>query len=426
MIGVVVYYDISMIFIVIFFVIISNFINLHKSRVVHDKYTSLIPNDRRIDYVNRIFYLKEFAAEIRIFDFFKVFNNIYVKAIKSKLNIIRKYSKKIIRASFIENSSQELLQFILLCYMSLKVFANELIISDFIVIFNSIAELNTQLLAIVSTIPLIYGNLLYIDDYFNFFEKNDVVKELSKEESINSITIKDLSYYYSEGNSVLEEVNLSFVKGEPSVIIGANGSGKTTLIKCICGVYSPKKGSILYNGVQIDRETIRKKSSVIFQDFQLYASTIADNILPDQIDNSEKERIVIDALKKVGLYEKISKLENGIYTEVTHEFSERPTISFSGGESQKIAIARAIAKKSDIIILDEPTSALDFVSEKNIFVLLNELCKDKILIYITHRLDAISNVKNIFLANNGKITNMNNLNKEEREDIISKAFMDSI
>ncbi len=426
MIGVVVYYDISMIFIVIFFVIISNFINLHKSRVVHDKYTSLIPNDRRIDYVNRIFYLKEFAAEIRIFDFFKVFNNIYVKAIKSKLNIIRKYSKKIIRASFIENSSQELLQFILLCYMSLKVFANELIISDFIVIFNSIAELNTQLLAIVSTIPLIYGNLLYIDDYFNFFEKNDVVKELSKEESINSITIKDLSYYYSEGNSVLEEVNLSFVKGEPSVIIGANGSGKTTLIKCICGVYSPKKGSILYNGVQIDRETIRKKSSVIFQDFQLYASTITDNILPDQIDNSEKERIVIDALKKVGLYEKISKLENGIYTEVTHEFSERPTISFSGGESQKIAIARAIAKKSDIIILDEPTSALDFVSEKNIFVLLNELCKDKILIYITHRLDAISNVKNIFLANNGKITNMNNLNKEEREDIISKAFMDSI
>ncbi len=426
MIGVVVYYDISMIFIVIFFVIISNFINLHKSRVVHDKYTSLIPNDRRIDYVNRIFYLKEFAAEIRIFDFFKVFNNIYVKAIKSKLNIIRKYSKKIIRASFIENSSQELLQFILLCYMSLKVFANELIISDFIVIFNSIAELNTQLLAIVSTIPLIYGNLLYIDDYFNFFEKNDVVKELSKEESINSITIKDLSYYYSEGNSVLEEVNLSFVKGEPSVIIGANGSGKTTLIKCICGVYSPKKGSILYNGVQIDRETIRKKSSVIFQDFQLYASTIADNILPDQIDNSEKERIVIDALKKVGLYEKISKLENGIYTEVTHEFSERPTISFSGGESQKIAIARAIAKNSDIIILDEPTSALDFVSEKNIFVLLNELCKDKILIYITHRLDAISNVKNIFLANNGKITNMNNLNKEEREDIISKAFMDSI
>ena len=76
--------------------------------------------------------------------------------------------------------------------------------------------------------------------------------------------------------------------------------------------------------------------------------------------------------------------------------------------------------------MDEPTSALDFVSEKNIFVLLNELCKDKILIYITHRLDAISNVKNIFLANNGKITNMNNLNKEEREDIISKAFMDSI
>lgn len=426
MIGVVVYYDISMIFIVIFFVIISNFINLHKSRVVHDKYTSLIPNDRRIDYVNRIFYLKEFAAEIRIFDFFKVFNNIYVKAIKSKLNIIRKYSKKIIRASFIENSSQELLQFILLCYMSLKVFANELIISDFIVIFNSIAELNTQLLAIVSTIPLIYGNLLYIDDYFNFFEKNDVVKELSKEESINSITIKDLSYYYSEGNSVLEEVNLSFVKGEPSVIIGANGSGKTTLIKCICGVYSPKKGSILYNGVQIDRETIRKKSSVIFQDFQLYASTIADNILPDQIDNSEKERIVIDALKKVGLYEKVSKLENGIYTEVTHEFNERPTISFSGGESQKIAIARAIAKNSDIIILDEPTSALDFVSEKNIFVLLNEICKDKILIYITHRLDAISNVKNIFLADNGKITNMNNLNKEERENIISKAFMDSM
>lgn len=426
MIGVVVYYDISMIFIVIFFVIISNFINLHKSRVVHDKYTSLIPNDRRIDYVNRIFYLKEFAAEIRIFDFFKVFNNIYVKAIKSKLNIIRKYSKKIIRASFIENSSQELLQFILLCYMSLKVFTNELIISDFIVIFNSIAELNTQLLAIVSTIPLIYGNLLYIDDYFNFFEKNDVVKELSKEESINSITIKDLSYYYSEGNSVLEEVNLSFVKGEPSVIIGANGSGKTTLIKCICGVYSPKKGSILYNGVQIDRETIRKKSSVIFQDFQLYASTIADNILPDQIDNSEKERIVIDALKKVGLYEKVSKLENGIYTEVTHEFNERPTISFSGGESQKIAIARAIAKNSDIIILDEPTSALDFVSEKNIFVLLNEICKDKILIYITHRLDAISNVKNIFLADNGKITNMNNLNKEERENIISKAFMDSM
>lgn len=421
LIGIIISYDFLVIFIIFIFLIFDAFINLYKSKIMHNKFFAMISNDRRINYINRVFYLKNYAAEIRIFHFFNIFRTMYRKAVDNKIKIIRKHSKKIIRASFMESLSQNILQFILLLYMSIKVFSSNMLISNFIVIYNGVVELNDQLLAIISTLPSIYSNSLYIDHYLDFFEHRANNYNILLDH-INSIDIEKLSFSYNNNQKILKQVNLHIKKGEPTVIIGANGSGKTTLIKCICGIYKEQEGKIYYNNQILDNFLIKDKCSVIFQDFQLYATTIANNIIPEDINSEEKERRVIEALSIVGLYDKIRKLKNGIYTEVSHEFEDDDAISLSGGECQKIAIARAIAKNSDIIILDEPTSSLDFISEKKMFELLNKIFKDKILIYVTHRLDVVKSVKHVLLVNKGNVINIGSYSNKEKEKIISSAF----
>ncbi|SHH77717.1 ABC transporter, partial [Caloranaerobacter azorensis DSM 13643] len=212
------------------------------------------------------------------------------------------------------------------------------------------------------------------------------------------------SFSYSE-REVLHNITIKASKGEKIAIVGHNGAGKTTLIKLIIRLYDVNKGKILINNKDIKKLSVkhlRSKIGLVFQDYQLYSASIAENVLLREVKNPEDEDKVWFALKQVGLYEKVKELPNGIHTLITKEFSNEG-IFLSGGEAQKLALARIYIKDYDVVILDEPSSSLDPLAEKQMYENMMDITKNKIAIFITHRLSTTVMADRIYLIDNGRV-----------------------
>ena len=194
-------------------------------------------------------------------------------------------------------------------------------------------------------------------------------------------------------------------KGEKIAIGGENGAGKTTLVKLLLRLYDGKSGKISFNNINykdIDVTALRKKVGAVFQNSEVYSVTVGENVLLRKVITDDDRNLVIDALKFSGLYEYVCTLENGIDTLVTREFNRQGAI-FSGGQQQKLAVARGYAQNYDLFILDEPSSALDPIAETQMYKNMLELGRDKTLIFISHRLSATANVDRIYLFENGEV-----------------------
>ena len=219
----------------------------------------------------------------------------------------------------------------------------------------------------------------------------------------HTIEFRNVSFTYPNTDvKVLDGVSLTLRQGEHLSVVGLNGAGKTTYVKLLCRLYDPTDGEILLDGVNIkeyDYEEYMSVFSPVFQDFKLFAFTVRENIALDS-DCTEKE---LDTLtEQVGLQEKINTLENGTDTILFKAFDENG-IEPSGGEQQKIAIARALFKKAPVVILDEPTAALDPVAEYDIYRQFNDLVGGKTAIYISHRLSSCKFCDNIAVFSGGRI-----------------------
>lgn len=225
----------------------------------------------------------------------------------------------------------------------------------------------------------------------------------------------------------MNEIEFEVRKGQSLAIVGHNGAGKSTLVKLLLRFYDPDKGRIALNGIDIRQFKIcelRNCFSVVFQDFQIYSYTVAENILMRIPDNELDEQLVWDALKKVKLDEKIRMLQNGIHTYITKELDEHG-VMFSGGEMQRLAIARAIVKDAPIIILDEPSSSLDPLAEAEISEILFEQFNDKIVVIISHRLSMTKNAGHIVVLDDGKIVEQGNHNELIQCDGVYAKMWDS-
>lgn len=204
----------------------------------------------------------------------------------------------------------------------------------------------------------------------------------------HEIEFRNVSFSYPNTNvQVLKNVSIKIKSGERLSIVGLNGAGKTTFIKLLCRLYDTDEGEILLDGVNIrdyDYDEYMKLFSVVFQDFRLLAFSVQDNILLGKEDSPEN----VDAvLEKVGLLDKVNTLPHGRDTMMFRQF-EQDGVQLSGGEQQKLAIARALYKDAPVVILDEPTAALDPVAEYEIYCRFNELVGGKTAVYISHRLSS--------------------------------------
>ena len=218
--------------------------------------------------------------------------------------------------------------------------------------------------------------------------------------------MKDVRFAY-DTRRIFNDICFQIATNEKIAIVGRNGAGKTTLIKLLLRLYDPASGSITFNQTNykdIPVRKIRKRIGVVFQDMQFFSLSIAENILLRPLSNNEEDTTtVMSALKKAGLLEKVQSLPHGIHSILTKEFDDEGVV-LSGGELQKLALARVFASDCDIVILDEPSSALDPISEKEMFDFMYSAVAGKSMILITHRLSSVKMAHKIYFMEEGNIT----------------------
>jgi len=221
---------------------------------------------------------------------------------------------------------------------------------------------------------------------------------------IEIVEFKNVSFKYEGSeNFALNSINLKIKTNEKIAVVGHNGSGKSTLIKLLLRLYDPTEGEILLNGINIKEYNLkdyRRQFGVVFQDFKHFAFSIFDNVTMN--DENICEEQVINALKSSDIYDKISTLPKGIHTPLTREFDDDGAV-LSGGEQQKIAIARTLVKYTPFAILDEPTSALDPVAEYKMYENMMKSSENRSVIFISHRLSSAVVADRILMFGDGEL-----------------------
>ncbi len=215
-----------------------------------------------------------------------------------------------------------------------------------------------------------------------------------------------MDFGYLPGQQVLKDVSFAVKPGQKIALVGYNGSGKTTLVKLLLRLYDPDGGKICYHGMDIrDYQVMAYRRSIgsVFQDFKLYAATLKENVLMDAADGSREESFRVEqALYDAHFTLEDNRLSYQIETPLTTEF-EKDGVNLSGGEAQKVAIARTLYRKQNMIIMDEPSSALDPLAEYRLNQELNEIARDKTVIFISHRLSTVRDADCIYMMENGRI-----------------------
>ncbi|NLV32923.1 MAG: ABC transporter ATP-binding protein, partial [Clostridiaceae bacterium] len=266
----------------------------------------------------------------------------------------------------------------------------------------------TGMSTVLENILLSGFNAEYLKRYFSFYEREQkmykgTLSVEKRDDNEYEIRFKNVNFKYPGTDVyVLKDLNLDFKIGSRLAVVGMNGSGKTTMIKLLCRLYDPTEGEILLNGIDIrkyDYDEYMRLFSVVFQDFALLAFSLGENISAESDYDKDK---AVKAIEKAGLKERYLSMNKGLDTNLYKNFDEEG-IEISGGEAQKIAIARAIYKDAPFIILDEPTASLDPVAEYEIYRSFNELVGNKTALYISHRLSSCRFCDDIAVFHEGTI-----------------------
>ena len=366
---------------------------------------NMAEHSKKLNYLYRLFYLTEFMQDIRVnslkdFIFKKkgVENNEVISDVFATQKKIAKKTSLQVILSVLEN-------LYITGYLGIMVLTGRIWFDTFLVSQNSYFRLKTAISQLLSTYNQIYENDLYIDDYTSFMTDRMVtsygIKEISAE-TIQEIEFRNVSFHYpNTSHQALSHVSFTIHRGERVMIVGENGAGKTTIIKLLLRLYDPDEGNIFINGVPIseyDLTSLRRSFAVLFQTYSLYAFTIRENLtLGESIPDDQ----IISALKVVKMWDRVSRLPLQLDTPITSQFMENG-VEFSGGERQRLAIARIFLKEHGMLVLDEPTSNLDSNIENELFEWMLSR-KDCTTLLISHRLTFAYRMSNIICLERGKI-----------------------
>jgi ATP-binding cassette subfamily B protein len=298
------------------------------------------------------------------------------------------------------------LSFIAYGYLGLKALYGLVSVGTAVAYAGAVTLLATGVEKIISGLVGLSLNADYLQNYFLYLGlPNSMTYGSQKlDETIPlSVEFRHVSFTYpNQKEKALDDVSLTIKPGEKLAIVGANGAGKTTLMKLVCRLYEPQSGEIVVNGKPLpsyDRDSLDRLYAIVFQDFKLFSFSIKDNVASGENGDEKK---VIDALKKVNIYDRIMNFPKGIET-ILYNKNDTNGVEISGGEAQKIAIARALYKNSPLVILDEPTSALDPKSEAEVYEKFSTLVQNKTAVFISHRMSSTKFCDDIAVVDKGKI-----------------------
>ncbi|MDD2427381.1 MAG: ABC transporter ATP-binding protein, partial [Eubacteriales bacterium] len=263
----------------------------------------------------------------------------------------------------------------------------------------------TSLREAVSSIMMVAQNISHLVPFASFMlmkERGVDSGELAADE-LDSISFENLSFSYPNSDRViLKDISFTIRRGERISIVGLNNAGKSTIVKLICRLFEPDSGRILWNGIDIreyDYDSYLEQLSCVFQDFMIFPFTIRDNVDPA---GKSSESALWEILDEVSIGADVRALPEQVDTYMDKSLYEEAT-DMSGGQKQKLAIARSIRKGADLVILDEPTAALDPLAESEVYEHFNELVRERTAIFISHRMSSSKFCDKILLLDGGKI-----------------------
>lgn len=387
------------------FVVLVNFIqSIISGKLDFNMAQVLTPISRRQNYLKRVLYNSAYAKEIQCNDVIGTGKRYYFEAFEKLLKILKRYGIKSVGLNVVSILLTTASSTTMMLYLFSRVWLGVYSIADYSALMSSSGQFEGTLKAFFESLSNFYRNSLEIDNlkfiYFYKRESTDGHLTLNAERPY-TLEVKNLYFKYPNSDKyALKNISFKINAGEKVLLVGLNGSGKTTLIKILLGLYQPQRGEILINGINLKeykREEILKKMGVVFQDYQTFAFTIKENISFEEEMNTR----VYDILEELDLTPVIKALPNGMHTSLSKEFDTIGTL-LSGGEAQKICIARALNKETGLYIFDEPSSALDPISEYKLNKLLDKIT-NKTVIIISHRLTTAITADNILFLKSGEL-----------------------
>ena len=389
--------------------IVSLYFGKKNAKTNFEREKAITRDKRTAEYVKRVYYEKKYAAEVRLYDVNDLMLQKQEEAVDRMEKVSLGYRMKTAFYSFIMKGSYSIFAGIVAYfYVVFRVkYGNVADVSSYVAMITAMSFSTYQLKAAVENRIYIFNESKLFENLEEFLEQDRKPKEEKIVlNEIESVELKNVTFTYPGANTpTINGVSFKWSKGEKIAIVGYNGAGKTTLIKLLMGLYPVTEGQILVNGIdinEIDLDVYRDRFGTVFQDLQVFAMTLSENVLMRRPEGEEDYAKVRKALEDSQFDCGHRGLTKGLDTVISREFDEEGFVP-SGGQAQKIAIARVFAAQPDMVILDEPSSALDPLAEYNMYRNMMKLSEGKGVIFISHRLSSARMADEIYLVKDGKI-----------------------
>ena len=398
-------------------VLVTN-IEMKRNKIYINRQEKIMPLDRKLNYVQRISYQREYAADLKSTNLSGFINGIYDTSGDGKISIIKNFRRSIIMWLSVQNFLAIFYNALIMGYIAYSIIVSKTIIG--VGKFAGLLAANNQLFASLNGFFGFFSQAanisLYVEKIKPFFEARSPIETDSPgsdskreyaPEGLLDICFKNVSFSYANSDFSLKDVNLLINAGEKIAIVGENGVGKTTLVKLLLRLYDVTKGEILVNGIPIDQydvKSLRSKIGVAFQNSNIYAISLADNL---QMYGSADNEKLAEIIEKISLGGVLEKSNADITTELTKEFSNEG-IMLSVGEIQKIALGRILLKDFGLLLLDEPSSALDPIAEYELMKMIYDKSNMGTSIIIAHRLSTVRDADRIYVMDDGSVIEAGN------------------
>lgn len=379
----------------------------------HKRETEKKPVNRRIEYIQRTFYMGEYAKEMRIGGMYRNMLRDLRDTFQEYSQILKKHSAKAGLYSYIQGIGLEVVTvlgatgYAVWSTICVGVENGGMQIGDCIVVLGSIGTISYCMKELVQNIAEFGEHALFLEDvrYFLEYEPAIVGGESHASAEGGDLEVKNVSFRYEGSDSdTLKDITFTLHKGERIALVGSNGSGKTTLVKLLLRLYDPDAGEIVMNGKNIKDYSLnsyRDSFSTVFQDFKMFSMSVKDNVFLRPGKEGDEE-LLNKALAQSDAIDKINSLDKGINTILTREFDDKG-VNLSIGEQQKLSLARVFAERSSFVLLDEPSSALDPISEYTMFENMMRATEGRSVIFISHRLSSAVLADRVILMSDGRI-----------------------
>lgn len=380
------------------------------SKFTLKRYEDNIPNERVSQYVNRVMYLADYAKEMRLSNVYHLMKNKYERSVKGTVNVAEKYASKAIVVEALRNIFTFCIIFegVLFYGAYRTMVVKSISLAKLTVLSSTMVSATWILIGLFEALVETMKNGLFVKNLRTFMEYKEVIPEdwdgIMPEETISSIEFRNVSFAYKDDVTTIKNLSFCIDRNTVVAMVGHNGAGKSTIIKLLLRLYDPTSGEVLVNGRDIKEYNLkayRNLFAAAFQDYKIFALSIKDNVLMGRTFENEDE-VVIEALKKAGVYEKVESLPDGINTILTKEFDEEGAV-LSGGQYQKIVVARAFIQNTPVKVFDEPSSALDPIAEYDLYKSIMQESKDRTMIFISHRLSSVRHADKVFMLEHGQL-----------------------